>query len=178
MFLRHSGRDLRNGMIVVIPRTDPESNPGEEPDWEWLPRSCPQCGGPIIGHGRRRKQAHGPSTQTIRYRRGACRRCPLTITVLPAWSLPYTHYRLETRQQSGALFLAGAPLEESAPALQDPDRSPDIRTLRRWFQRRLLSWCCWLRSSAALRLYCRPPTILAWDLAAGFRILIPEPHPG
>ena len=165
-------------MFVVIPQTDPASNPGAEPDWEWLPPICPLCGGSIVGHGRRCKQAHGPTTQIIRYRRGACRRCAVTITVLPAWSLPHTHYQLQTRQQSGVRYLAGAALEQCAPPLQHADRSPDVRTLRRWFERRLMAVCWWSHSSAALRLFCRPPTILAWDLAAAVRILIPEPHPG
>jgi hypothetical protein len=165
-------------MIVFIPRTDPESNPGQEPDWEWLPRVCPACSGAIVGHGRRSKQAHGARTQTIRYRRGACGNCSVTITVLPAWSLPYTQYRVEVRQQSCRHYAGETPLESSAPALQDGNRSPDAATLRRWFQRRLQSLYCWLRWAQQCHFDFQPPTILAWDWTAALRILIPEPGPG
>jgi hypothetical protein len=70
---------------------------------------------------------------------------------------------LETRQQSGACYACGAALEEAAPALADPDRSPDVATLRRWFERCLWSLCCWVRSCWTMRIFSPPPTILAWD---------------
>jgi len=166
-------------MIVFIPRTDPQSNPWEEPDWEWLPETCPACAaGPVNGHGRRRKQAHGRERCSIRYRRGICKCCDQTLTVLPAWSLPYTHYTLRTRQESGAGFGSGRPLEEAAPTLADADRCPDAATLRRWFQRRVSSLDCWLRLLGSLRMWLAPPTILAWDWQWAIRILIPETSPG
>ena len=165
---------LRARMIVVIPRTDPLCNPGfEEPDWEWLPRICPVCGGIVVGHGRREKSAHDERRSSIRVRRGLCTGCGRTCTVLPAWSLPGTQYGLPTRQHSAEACCGGRPVEQAAPTLRDPDRTPDASTLRRWFQRRLGSLLCWLK----VRIL-RPPTILAWDLTAGLRILIPEAKPG
>src|SRR5438552_19114024 len=112
-------------MIVVIPRTDPLCNPGLEPEWEWLPRVCPACGEPaMLGHGRRRKQAHPERHPWIRIRRAICTRCGQTCTVLPAWSLPFTHFSLETRQHSGERYCAGMPLEDYAPILRVADRVP------------------------------------------------------
>ena len=165
-------------MIVFIPRTDPNSNPGEEPDWEWLPRRCPACGGHVVGHGRRSKQSHGATTGSIRYRRGACCDCAVTVTVLPAWSLPYTHYRLETRQHSCEQYVSGTALDSIAPALADADRSPDAATLRRWFRRRVQSLCCWLHIARPWLFHFPPPTIFAWDWKAVALILIPESIPG
>src|ERR1039457_4900375 len=72
-------------MLVVIPQTDPESNPEAAPDWEWLPPQCPACGqGIVIGHGRRRKQAHGERRTSILVRRGISKCCGRTCTILPA----------------------------------------------------------------------------------------------
>ena len=45
-------------VIVFIPRSGDGCKPGEY-DAEWLPRQCPACCQlAIIGHGRRRRQAH------------------------------------------------------------------------------------------------------------------------
>jgi hypothetical protein len=166
-------------MIVFIPQTDPESNPNAEPDWEWLPSLCPACGqGSVIGHGRRRKQAHGGKRTSILVRRGISKCCGRTCTVLPAWSLPGTQYSLETRRQSYACYTCGAALEEAAPPLADPDRSPDASTLRRWFERRLSSLSCWVQSCRKMCIFFLPPTILAWDWQAAVRILVPESNPG
>lgn len=170
---------LRAWMIVVIPQTDPESNPEVEPDWEWLPPRCPSCGqGSVIGHGRRRKQAHGERRTWILVRRGISKCCARTCTILPAWSLPGTQYSLETRRQSSACYACGVALEEAAPVLADPDHSPDVRTLRRWFERRLSSLCWWLGCCSKIRVFFHAPTIVAWDWQAAARILIPESHPG
>lgn len=166
-------------MLVVIPQTDPESNPNVEPDWEWLPPLCPACGqGAVIGHGRRRKQAHGEERTSILVRRGISKCCGRTCTILPAWSLPGTQYSLETRRQSYACYSCGAALEQAAPTLADPDRSPDASTLRRWFTRRIASWYCWLRILRQLGLCQQPPTIVAWDGPAAARILVPESRAG
>jgi len=55
-----------------------------------LPRRCPRCGfDTIIGHGQRRKQAHDEHHDWIWVRRGLCRPCGETFTILPAWSPPY-----------------------------------------------------------------------------------------
>jgi hypothetical protein len=53
-----------------------------------LPRLCPVCGErTIIGHGQRLKLAHDRRHQQIWIRRGRCRPCHKTFTVLPDWSL-------------------------------------------------------------------------------------------
>lgn len=57
----------------------------------------------------------------------------MTISFLPAFSLPYTHYSLMAR--SVALrrrFVEGRSWEDAAPPLKDPDRVPAPSTLRRW----------------------------------------------
>ena len=169
-------RGLRTSVIVVIPRTWPLRK-GEAPepeDPEWLPRVCPACSRrSVIGHGRRSKQAHDSRHRRIQYRRGRCQHCGQTVTVLPAWSLPHTHYSLAARQQAVERYAAeGATLETAAPLLRDADRVADASTLRRWFQRRLASgWTCLGHAPLLV------PTILAWDWWASFRILVPEPEP-
>lgn len=73
-------------------------------DWadaaaEVIVRRCPVCSrDAVIGHGRRRKQAHDEHHDWIRIRRGICRACGKTITFLPVFSLPYTHYSLIARR--------------------------------------------------------------------------------
>src|SRR5467141_3673269 len=133
-------------MIVVIPQSDPLCNSHEEPDWEWLPRVCPACGErAVIGHGRRSEQAHDERRSWIRIRRGLCKHCRATCTVLPAWSLPHTHYSVQTRQRSSERYYAGAPIEHAAPFLSDAIRIPDACTLRGWFQQRIASVLGWLK---------------------------------
>jgi hypothetical protein len=78
---------------------------------------------------------------------------------------------LRCRQQACESIAAGDPVEQAAPHCQDPSRSPDPSTLRRWAQRRLLSVCCWLRAAAIGERLLRSPTIVAWDLHAVCRIL-------
>ena len=167
-------------MIVVIPRTDTQSNCGcgSCDEQEWLPRTCPRCRqAAVIGHGRRWKPAHDLNHTRIRVRRGLCNQCDLTMTVLPAWSLPHSRYSLFARAQAVDSYVQQRlPLEQASPRTSDPDRVADPATLRRWLQRRLLSlWAC----TAAVRTLGRaaallPPTIFAWDWLAGMRILIPE----
>src|SRR6266481_3018221 len=66
-----------------------------------LPRRCPRCGfDTIIGHGQRRKQAHDEHHDWIWVRRGLCRPCGETFTILPAWSAPYGHYSLDCRREA------------------------------------------------------------------------------
>jgi hypothetical protein len=98
-------------------------------------RRCPACEcDSIIGHGRRRKQAHDEHHDWIGIRRG--RRCPgcgQTFTFLPILSLPYTHYSLLTRCQAlRRRFVEYSSWEEAIPTLKDPNRMPDPSTLRRW----------------------------------------------
>ena len=49
----------------------------------------------IVGHGRRRKQAHDDQHDWIWVRRGRCPPCKKTFTVLPDWSPPSGHYSYE-----------------------------------------------------------------------------------
>ena len=97
-------------------------------------RRCPACErDSIIGHGRRRKQAHDEDHDWIEIRRGCCNVCGTTFTFLPLFSLPYTHYSLLARCQAlWRRFVQHCSWEESMPTLKDPDRLPDPSTLRRW----------------------------------------------
>ena len=162
-------------MIVVIPRTWPLGKDGvaAAANSEWLPRVCPACQiGEVIGHGRRRRQAHDAEHSHILVRRGRCKGCFVTITVLPAWALPWTHYSLAARACAVQRCVEQQmTLERSAPDTQAA-RIADPATIRRWFQRRLAShWLC-LSKLAWLA-----HTILAWDFPAAARMLIPEAQP-
>ena len=99
-------------------------------------RRCPICSrDSIIGHGRRQKQAHDEHHDWITIRRGICRPCKNTITFLPVFSLPSTHYSLIARSEAlRRYFVEGCSLESAAPSVKDPDRVADSSTLRRWFQ--------------------------------------------
>ena len=140
-----------------------------------LPRRCPLCGNPtIIGHGRRLKQAHDERHAQIRIRRGLCRPCQTTFTVLPDWSPPSGVYSLHCRQQAWELLCrSGSSWERSIPDVADASRSPDPSTVRRWAGRllhigTLLATKLWQAagwSAATL------PTILACDWTAIRRIL-------
>jgi hypothetical protein len=97
-------------------------------------RRCPVCEQEtIIGHGRRRKQAHDEHHDWIGIRRGRCVRCGRTFTFLPVFSLPYTHYSLIARCQALLRrFREHCSWEKSAPKFKDADRVPDSSTVRRW----------------------------------------------
>jgi hypothetical protein len=57
----------------------------------------------------------------------------VTVSFLPAFSLPYTHYSLMARGEALRLrFVEGGSWEDAAPLLKDPDRVPAPSTLRRW----------------------------------------------
>lgn len=57
----------------------------------------------------------------------------MTVSFLPAFSLPYTHYSLVARSEAVRLrFVEGRSWEDAAPPLKDPNRVPDPSTLRRW----------------------------------------------
>ncbi len=101
-----------------------------------IPRQCPLClRHSIIGHGRRRKQAHDQDHDWIPIRRGVCRPCNQTFTFLPRFSPPYSHYSLIARSQAlRRRFLEGCSVE-AAPSVKDPHRVADPSTLRRWFRR-------------------------------------------
>ena len=110
-----------------------------ETDWaddgeKVILRRCPLCErDSIIGHGRRRKQAHDEHHDWIGIRRGLCQDCGKTFTFLPWVSLPYTHYSLLARCQAlRRRFAEHCSWEEATPTLKDPNRLPDPSTLRRW----------------------------------------------
>ena len=97
-------------------------------------RHCPVCKrDSIVGHGRRRKQAHDEHHDWIGIHRGRCAGCGKTFTFLPVFSLPYTHYSLLARCQAW-WRRAGehCSWEEAAPKCKAPDRLPDASTVRRW----------------------------------------------
>jgi hypothetical protein len=99
-------------------------------------RLCPVClRKSIIGHGRRRKQAHDEDHDWIQIRRGLCNLCGKTFTFLPPFSPPYCHYSLIARSQAlHRYFVKSCSWEASAPTVRDPDRVADPSTLRRWFR--------------------------------------------
>jgi Domain of unknown function (DUF6431) len=96
-------------------------------------RHCPICvQDSIVGHGRRRKQAHDEHHDWIGIRRGLCNRCGKTFTFLPPFSPPYGHYSFIARSQAlQRYFLEGRCWEDAAPTVKDPDRVADPSTLRR-----------------------------------------------
>jgi Domain of unknown function (DUF6431) len=126
-------------VILFIPPSEAENNP--ESDWatlsaESIPRQCPEClSDSVIGHGRRRKQAHDEHHDWIGIRRGLCKQCWKTITFLPLFSPPYTHYSLIGRSQAlQRYFVQGCSLDLAVPVVKDANRVPDVSTLRRWFR--------------------------------------------
>jgi Domain of unknown function (DUF6431) len=140
-----------------------------------LPRRCPVCrGDTIIGHGRRLRHAHDELCERIWVRRGICRSCHKTFTILPHWLPPWGQFTLRCRQQTCERIGAGDPVEQAAPHCKDPFRLPDPSTLRRWAQRRLLSVWCWVKVGAVGEQFLQTPTIVAWDLGTLCRILPAE----
>jgi hypothetical protein len=114
-----------------------------------LPRQCPLCRlSTIIGHGRRLRQVHDDRREHLWVRRGICRPCRKTFTILPDWLAPSGHYSLRCRQQGCDRIGAGDSAEQAVVYCQDPSRLPDPSTLRRWVQRRLFSLWCWAKSGA------------------------------
>jgi len=107
----------------------------EDPD-ETVLRRCPVCEqDSIVGHGRRRKQAHDEYHDWIQIRRGRCSNCGTTFSFLPVFSLPYTHYSLLARCQALLRrFVEHCSWENAAPKFKDADRVPDSSTVRRWSQ--------------------------------------------
>jgi len=152
-------------VIVFIPRFGVGCKPGDGGSG-WLPRQCPGCGqAAVIGHGRRRRQAHDRIHRWILVRRGICKACHDTLTVLPEWCVPGASYGLSVRQEALDRLGQGVPAEQAAPHCHDPDRIADASTIRRWFWRRVESF----------RFFAWAPTLFAWDWRAAGRILIAEP---
>jgi transposase-like protein len=124
--------------ILFIPLSAAQYN--LEADWaeagaEIILRRCPICSqDSIVGHGRRRKQAHDEHHDWIGIRRSVCHLCGKRFTFLPPFSPPYAHYSFIARSQAlQRYFLEGRSWEATAPAVKDPDRVADPSTLRRWF---------------------------------------------
>jgi hypothetical protein len=105
-----------------------------EKDCDKILRRCPVCQREsIIGHGRRRKQAHDQHHNWITIHRGRCPACRKTFTLLPLFSLPYTHYSLLARCYAlRHRFVEHCSWEKATPMLKDSNRVPDPSTLRRW----------------------------------------------
>ena len=154
-------------LFIALPEGGGKPDPWATPfPLRMLPRRCPVCGNrSIVGHGLRRKQAHDLRHDWILIRRGLCRACRKTFTVLPTWSPPYGHYSLYCRQQAWESLRQARSWEESVPNTKEPDRLPDPSTVRRW----ALSL---LRFGLLLANIFRPPTILAWDWGA-IRSILP-----
>jgi Domain of unknown function (DUF6431) len=144
LYGRHPARSaaqVRASTPAVILFVAPSAAQGKPVDWgvvgtDSIPRQCPEClGDSVVGHGRRRKQAHDENHDWIGIRRGFCNQCQKTITFLPSFSLPYTHYSLITRSQAlQRYFVEGCSLDLAAPLVKDPNRIPVASTLRRWFR--------------------------------------------
>jgi len=139
-----------------------------------LPRRCPMCGHrTIVGHGRRLKQAHDQRHARVWIRRGRCRPCRKTFTILPAWSPPYGQYSLYCRQQAWESLRNGCSCEESVPNTQEPNKMPDSSTVRRWTAQLFSLWILLATRLGSVAGYqiLGPSTILAWDWSAVRRIL-------
>ena len=124
--------------ILFIPLSAMPDKPAE--DWavagaREMIRACPVCArDSIIGHGRRRKQAHDENHDWIQIRRGICNLCGTTFTLLPRFSLPYTHYSLVARGQALQRYFAeNCSWENVGPSVKDPDRIANTFTLLRRF---------------------------------------------
>ena len=155
-------------VIVVIPCSGRECNSGKE-DGEWLPRQCPSCGSiAVIGNGRRERSAYDQEHDKIRVRRGRCRHCGRTITVLPARCIPGARYTLSAREEAIQRVADGLGVEQAAPDCRNADRMADPSTVRRW---------CWRRLQSLPFVIYQVATLFAWDWRAAARMLIPEPNP-
>src|SRR6266850_2580070 len=166
----HASRDY----LYRTARSKRQHRPGVIP-LDLLPRRCPVCHDhTIIGHGQRLRQAHDDQHEHIWVRRGICHPCGKAFTILPDWLAPSAPFSLHCRQQACESIAAGDSVEQAAPHCQDPSRSPDPSTLRRWAHRRLLSVCSWLKAGAIAEYFLRTPTIVAWDLGTLCRILLIE----
>ena len=74
-------------------------------------RRCPVCvQDSIVGHGRRRKQAHDEHHDWIGIRRGLCSRCGKTFTFLPPFLSALRPLQPDRPQPGAAALLPGGPL--------------------------------------------------------------------
>ncbi len=163
-------------LFIALPEAEDKTPAGvTEVPLALLPRLCPFCGNrTIIGHGRRLKQAHDEWHEQIWIRRGRCRQCQKTFTVLPDWSPPSGTYSLHCRQKAWELLRqSDSNWERSVPDVADASRSPDPSTVRRWAGRllqlgTLLAAMLWQATGWSTS---ASPTILAWDWTSIRRIL-------
>jgi len=165
-------------LFIALPSAEGQDRSGVTPiSLQQMPRWCPLCRREsIIGHGQRRKQSHDEQQDWIWVRRGLCRQCGKTFTILPSWSPPYGHYSLRCRQRAWeSMCERCGGWEQSAPHTKDPTRLPDPSTLRRWAGYRLVSLWHGVKAGwfwpPEWRKFFKAPTILAWDWAAAWRIL-------
>jgi hypothetical protein len=167
-------------LVIALPEAEGKTDVGVTAiPLHLLPRLCPMCGNQtIVGHGRRRRQAHDRHAIGSGFAAGRCAPCRKTFTILPAWSPPYCHYSIDCRKQAWDEVCANdAGWEQAAPHCKDSTRLPDPATLRRWTWRGLVSlWCAvkvWMFSLTPWK-FLQTPTILAWDWVAVARILFPK----
>jgi hypothetical protein len=163
-------------LFIALPESENKTDPWLIPfPLQRLPRRCPVCGNQtIVGHGRRRKQAHDQRHDCIWIRRGRCRPCRKTFTILPVWSPPYSHYSLCCRQQAWESLREANSWEESVPNTKEPDHIPDSSTVRRWTGQLfclgiLLATRLW--QTVGWNIF-GTSTILAWDWIA-VRLILP-----
>jgi len=105
---RNFSRDGRGGaftpaVILFICQRRKTTSTGVIP-LDLLPRQCPVCQDhTIIGHGQRLHQTHDDRHEHIWVRRGVCRPCGKTFTILPDWPAPAALFTLRrgNREQSG-----------------------------------------------------------------------------
>jgi hypothetical protein len=107
-----------------------------EKDCDKILQRCPVCQREsIIGHGRRRKQAHDQHHDWITIHRGRCAVCGKTFTFLPLFSLLYTHYSLLARCYAfRRRFVEHSSWGKASPMLKDsnPIPSASLTGLRRF----------------------------------------------
>ena len=158
-------------LFIALPEAKDNIDPGAIP-LVLLPRRCPVCrDDTIIGHGQRLRQCHDDQRLAFWARRGMCRPCKKTFTILPDWLAPSGHFSLHCRRQAYERIGAGDSAEQVALHCKDPTRLPDPSTVRRWAQHRLLSVWCWIKAGVRNEHFLHSPTILAWDLGALCNIL-------
>jgi hypothetical protein len=166
----HASRDS----FYRTARDERQHRPGVIP-LDLLPRRCPLCRDEtIIGHGRRLRQCHDDQRRGVWVRRGICRPCKKTFTILPDYLVPSGHFSIHCRRQACERVSAGDSAEQASPHCKDPTRLPDPSSVRRWVRRRLLSVWCWVEAGVRSEPFFQSPTILAWDLAALSNILLIE----
>jgi hypothetical protein len=102
-------------------------------------------------------------------RRGICRPCGKTFTILPHWLVPAAPFTLRCRQLACERLAAGDSADQAAPDCQDLSRSPDPSTLRRWARRRMFSVCCWLRLGTLGKCFDRNVALMAHLASVYFR---------